>query len=212
MIGTIKADRKAAAATETAPRISETGAYTGVILQAEQFDTRSGATMARLYFQADDGASAWLTLCLLKADGTESFAMAIFHTILAVAGVESVTAKKTKVRQMNGQIGEGYRMTEIEKKRVGLLLQAEPREYETQTGEIKVATDMTIRRAFYPDTGCTVKEHDAQAPAERIQADLKYFKEHPKEVRRLNGAAAPQAPRPQAAQAAPVEEFDDTPF
>ena len=147
--------------------------------------------MARLYFQTDDGAAASLTLCLIKSDGDESFAMAIFHTILAVAGVESVTVRKVEVRQPNGQITYSFRMTEMEKKRVGLLLQVEPREYESRTGEKKIATDVLIRRAFYPETGCTVKEQDSGAPATRIQADLKYFLEHPKEVRRLNGSTTP---------------------
>ena len=212
MIGTITLDKAAATASESAPRISETGAYVGRIVQAEQYDTRAGATMARFYFQAEDGASAWLTMCLLKTDGTEPFTMNIFHSILRCAVVSAVTATPGKVRTMSGQTADGYRMRELEGKRVGLLLQAEPREYQAQDGSIKIATDMTIRRAFDAETGRTAKELSTDAPAQRIQADLKYYREHPKEVRRLEGAsqsASTAAAAPSAAYAAPA---DDCPF
>lgn len=212
IIGTIKADRQAAASAETPQRIQETGAYVGHILQAEQYETRSGATMARLFFQEEAGATAWLSLCLLKNDGEESFTMGIFHSILTCAEVEAVTATKGRVKTMSGQVVDGYRMRELEGKRIGLLLQAEPREYEFN-GKINVTNDMVIRRSFRAEDGRTAKEIENNAQPERIQADLKYYKEHPKELRRLEGAARPassSAGSPNLPPAPPLEE--DVPF
>lgn len=82
IIGTIKADKVSAIRSETPARIFETGAYKGKILQAEQYETKNGAAMLRFYFESNDGATAWLSLCIVKSDGEEAFGMGIFQSML----------------------------------------------------------------------------------------------------------------------------------
>ena len=98
IIGTIKADKAAAIRSEPPARIFETGAYKGKILQAEQYETKSGAAMLRFYFESNEGATAWLSLCIVKSDGEEAFGMGIFQSMLFCSKTESVEWVEGKVR------------------------------------------------------------------------------------------------------------------
>ena len=107
---------------------------------------------------------------------------------------------------------KGYRGKAIEGKPIGLVLEAEPREYLYQ-GEVKVANDMTIRRAFDPATGRTAKEIDSGATeATAIPAFLKNLKEHPKAVRKLDGGTQAAASSSPASMPPDPPVDDDMPF
>ena len=114
IIGTIKADKVSAIRSETPARIFETGAYKGKILQAEQYETKNGAAMLRFYFESNDGATAWLSLCIVKSDGEEAFGMGIFQSMLFCSKTESVQWVEGNVRTMKGEIVKGYRGKAIE--------------------------------------------------------------------------------------------------
>lgn len=211
IIGTIKADKAAAIRSEPLARIFETGAYKGKILQAEQYETKSGAAMLRFYFESNEGATAWLSLCIIKSDGEEAYGMGIFQSMMYVSKTDSVEWAEGKVRNMKGEIVKGYRGRAIEGKPIGLVLEAEPREY-LYLGEVKIANDMTIRRAFDPDTGRTAKEVDSGATeATAIPALLKNLKEHPKAVRKLDGGTQTQTTSPASMPPDPPVD-DDMPF
>lgn len=209
IIGTIKADKEAALKSETPSSISETGAYTGTFLQAEQFDTKNGATMLQFYFKSDSGSTAWLSLCIIKTNGDESFGMGIFQSIMACANVPAVDWVEGKVRKMNGEIGKGYRGKAIEGVRIGLLLESEPYEKVTANG-VRIYSEMRIRRAFNATTGLTCKEADEKAEAPTAIANmLKNLKEHPKPVRKANGSSAAPSSAPDMP---PEPDLDDMPF
>lgn len=211
IIGTIKADKESAIRSETPARIFETGAYKGKIRQAEQYETKNGAAMLRFYFESNEGAAAWLSLCIVKSDGEEAFGMGIFQSMLFCSQTESVEWVEGKVRTMKGEIVKGYRGKAIEGKPIGLVLEAEPREY-LYLGEVKIANDMIIRRAFDPATGRTAKEIDSGATeATAIPAFLKNLKEHPKAVRKLDGGTQTQTTSPASMPPDPPVD-DDMPF
>lgn len=200
--GTFKLDQKAADTSEAELRITETGAYVGTIVQADIYESRGGATFVRFYFRRDDGAIAWVQQCIFKTDGSESFGFGIFHAVMACAGISGVTTQAGKVRTPSGTIVGGHRMRELESKRVGLLLVAEPREYRDQSGAIKVATDLILKRPFEASSGRTSKEMAAGSEPKRITSDLKYAQANPRLIRRLDGASGGYASTAAASPAA----------
>lgn len=223
MIQTITYDQQAALSSEEPQRISESGAYVGVFDQADMYDTPNGATMARFRFTCTaTGSVAWLSLCLRTGSGDTPFTFGIFQSLMSVLDLMQVMPKPGKIKRPNGQTDDGYRMKELERKPVGLVLQAEPREYQAKDGSIKIATDMTIRRPFRASDRRTAKEIVTNAEPTRVAADVQYLKDHPKAVRTLDGSVyqPQQQAQPQAATyvadarsagAQPVTE-DDCPF
>lgn len=210
IIGTIKADKAAALKSETLARITETGAYIGRIVQAEQHESKNGAAMLGFYFETNEGQTAWLSLCVIKGDGEESFGMGIFHSMMTVAKVDAVEWTPGKYRNMQGEKVDGHRGRAIEGKPIGLLLEREEREY-TRNGEVKIGFDMVIRRAFDPATGLTVKEMEANETTPKvIQNMLQILRDKPKPVRKLQGQAAASSSPASMPPDPPVD--DDMPF
>ncbi len=80
---------------QQATRISESGAYTGIITLAKHIIANSGSQGIEFTFQADDGATAkYLRLYTSKADGTEIFGYGIVlaaMTCLRLKELESET-------------------------------------------------------------------------------------------------------------------------
>lgn len=220
MISSIVYDQSAALASEDPQRINQSGAYVGVIDQADMFDTKNGATMARFRFTVTTtGQVCWMTLCLRTSSGDTPFTFGIFQSLMSILGLTTVTPKQAKIKNPKGEVVMGYRMDELMRKPIGFVLQVEPREYVNKGGEVKISTDMTIRRVFRASDKKTAKEILKNLEASQVEADLKYIAEHPKEVRKLSGQPASSEP-PAAAYAAdatqaapsPAAEPDDVPF
>ena len=206
MIGTISFDRAAAKRVEAPARIRETGAYAVKIQQADQYDTQNGATMLRFRVQADDGAIAWITLCVLKTDGTEAFGMGVFHALMANCGVNSVEWTAGKIKNSKDEMVPGFRGKALEGKRVGMLLQSEER----TLNDGKVIVNMNLVTSFDPDTRLTYSEKETGVTeARRVDERLKYLLEHPKRSSAPHQAGSIQA----APHTAPEQGIDsDMPF
>lgn len=205
MIGTISLDRAAAKRVEAPARIRETGAYKVIIQQADQYDTANGATMIRFRVKADDGAIAWVTLCVLKNDGTESFGMGVFHALMANLGLNAVEWTAGKVKNPKDEVVPGFRGKALEGKRIGMLLQAEHR----TLNDGKTVVNMSLSTTFDADTGLTFSEKEAGATTpRRVEERLKYLLEHPR------NSVAPQTMQTSAAaHPAPAPDIDaDCPF
>lgn len=223
MLGTIKTDVNEAYKTDRAISINESGAYTGRITQAEQFDTANGATMARFRFATPDGRVTFVSLCLVASNGNTPFSYGIFQAILALLKVPAVSAVAARCVQPGGSIVDSYRMREMEGKDIGFVLEAETREYFKQ-GEQKTATNMSIRCVFDPQTRQTITERDKNQPAKRVDAETARLAAKAKNppAPRAAGAgfesaprhAAPAAAQPAAPQPDAAADYDpnDVPF
>lgn len=212
MLKSITVNSQQAAASEGPNRITETGMYVGRVVQCDQFDTKKGATMIRLYFEAETGATAWITTCVVKNDGEPSFGMGLFQALVSNVGLTTIDFSAGRVRSPKGDIIDGLRSKTLEGKRVGVILRQEPREYRTESGEIRIAKDVTLAGSFEAATGLTYSERASQkTEAKAAAARLAYLIEHPVALRKLEGAAS--AASTQATTASAVDALDeDTPF
>ena len=143
--------------------ITKTGAYTGVISQASVRESASGATAVDLVFKcAQSGELAFITLWVLSKTGERTFNHDILDALMAVLNISEMRVVRGKVFDRNSQVSEGYRLPELEKKAVGMLLQREQRFYMTDSGEEKELFQMNLRTPFNVDTKQIAKEilHD----------------------------------------------------
>ena len=77
---------------------------------------------------------------------------------MVVCKLDKCEGKPSKVFERDGTTRQGYRIPELEKQRVGLLLQRENRSYLDNEGNEKSAYSLRIVTPFDPDTGKCASE------------------------------------------------------
>ena len=209
MLTSFSADPQSAINADRSGGISESGAYVGVLKQAETYVTQNGAQMMRFWFATKDGQETWTDLCVLKKDGTAAWGLDLFNSMMVCMGVQAADATPGRARQRNGQINENaMRIRNVENKPIGLLLQRENDTYQDQkTLEWKPTYRMNIVRAFDPVTRKTASEMLQNKEAHNIENALKTLKD---KDRKPEQGSRPAAPAHAVAQAAPQD--DDFPW
>lgn len=119
-------DPKAARRVGSAPRITKTGAYKGILKDVFVYETKRGAAMLRIEFLDDEDRRASLDLCIKKADGTDAFGMGIFHALMTVCKMRYAI---TQICPNVPVFGDNHkqevgRFMEMLNKRVGLFIRA----------------------------------------------------------------------------------------
>lgn len=189
--------------------ITSSGAYVGVITAARLYETKNGAEMLNLDFESNEGEKAHLSLCLYKADGTETFNRPILDSLMTVCRVKTMKAIPAKYKDKSGQEQTGYFFTEIQKKPIGLLLQAAPEEFmDERTGTIKTAVRLNLLTPFDATSRQNAAEILDNAEAKTVDSRLKTLKDKP--VKKLPVEQAAQ--QFEQSQANPPAENDDIPF
>lgn len=192
MITSITCDTAAAAKTDR-QIINTSGAYVGVIRQAQLWDTKNGATMLGMNFMSQHGEEADISFCIVKSDGEESYGMGYLHSILTCLGLKSATPTKGRVRLRDGNVAEGIRLREIEKP-IGFVIQLKEDEYDGKRYWRK-----ELRRVFDPMSGKTASEIINNREPKIIDQLAKTIKDIP---------LAKTQTEPQASQA-PAEPYPD---
>lgn len=81
-------------------RISESGAYTGILTLAKHIVANSGSQGIEFAFQADDGATAkYLRLYTAKADGTEIFGHGIVLSAMTVLRLRELDSETVTIEE-----------------------------------------------------------------------------------------------------------------
>lgn len=173
MITTFTCNREAAAKVCGFNGIDKTGKYVGIITQAELAESKGGATYLELVIKAtrwvekvgdqigseETGEkAAFVRLFLTSRDGQRTFNADILDALMTVLGIEHAEAKACKVFNRDNTSRPGYRIFELEKKEVGLLLQRENRTYVDQYGDQKSTHQMNIVTPYDVRTGRCAKE------------------------------------------------------
>lgn len=187
--------------------ITASGAYIGVINTARLYETKNGAGMLSLEFESKDGEKAHISYCLYKSNGEETFARAILDALMTVCRVKTIKATQGKYKDRSGNEQSGYFFTELQKKPLGMLLQAAPEEFlDNQTGTIKTIVRMNLLTPFDATTRQNAAEILDQAEAKAVDSRLKTLKD--KALKKL--------PMEQAAQQldhdVPPSDYSDVPF
>lgn len=188
-----------------APRIVDTGAYTGKVYDAFQYKTKGGATMVRIDFIADDERRASLDLCILKRDGSEAFGMNIFHAVLACCHMRSTTTQTVQNVPLFGQKQPVDRFIDMLGKPIGLLLQKV-----TDLSRDKFQDSLQIQCPFDPVSRQTARELLEKSEAKMLDKLIASTKDRVTGSR--SNPAVEQFESPERQQA-PADGFgDDIPF
>lgn len=190
--------------------ITKTGAYEGTIVQAALRESQNGATGIDIAFKSRDGQMAHITMWILNRDGGRTYMHGIFDAIMVVLGLESTTAKKAYVYTRKGEKAMGYRITDIENKPIGLVIQREQRFYiDQQDGVEKETWQLNIRTPYDIATRRVAKEILDDEEAKRLDALLANLSDKP--GKHVTGAST--APTYTAADMSPTEKVEeDIPF
>lgn len=202
MLTSFTADHQSAINADRSSGISESGAYVGIIKQAETYVTPGGAQMMRFLFASRNGQETWTDLCVIKKDGTAAWGMDLFNAMMVCMGVTVANATPGKALRRNGSInGDAMRIRSVEQKPIGLILQRENDTYtDQQTGEVKPTYRMNILRAFHTETRKTASELIEGKDAQKVDATLKSLKDKDRKPEQRMRPAEP------ATQATPLDE------
>lgn len=173
MITSLNLDMKKADQADSPLSITKSGKYVGAIIQAEIHETKNGANFLGLTFKDPSAGMAFLSICLQKADGNESKSIGIVHAMMHILGLQKIQTVKGKFRNRFGDIEDGYRVPDLEKRQIGFLLQRVNDIYENQNHEIKQKYELMVVSAFDAVSGKTSHEiqgnKEAQAIAQRLE-------------------------------------------
>lgn len=166
-------DREQAERLDRASGINKTGKYIGVITQAELAQSQSGAQYLEFAFKAnkwvektDSGELSegtgdqlgFIRMYITKTTGEPILNRSILDALMVVCKLDKCEGKPSKVFERDGSTRQGYRIPELEKQRVGLLLQRVNRTYIDSEGNEKNGYDIRIVTPFDPDTGKCASE------------------------------------------------------
>lgn len=200
MITSFTMNREAAEKVAGFNGIDKSGKYVGVITQAEVAESKAGATYVELAFKAlrwqecgteteDRGERmAFLRLFVSSRTGERTFGADIMDALLAVLKLEKVEAVPCKVFNRDNTSHEGFRLRELEKCTVGLLLQRENREYEYE-GQVRHSYQMNIVTPFHQVTGQCAKEVLNNLEAKIVDRRFKSLKDKEAKPVQTNAAA-----------------------
>ena len=188
MITSFTMNRQAAEKVAGFNGIDKSGMYVGTLTQVEVADSKMGATYVEFAFKAlrwtECGSSeeergekmAFIKLFITSRAGDRVFGADIMDALLAVLNIQNAEARQCIVYNRDGTKHPGYRIAELEKQTVGLLLQRENREYEVD-GQIKTGYQMNILTPFDPVTSRIAKEVLNNLPAKALEGKFKNLKD-----------------------------------
>lgn len=153
MITEISFDSNRAKRVDAPRSIAKTGSYIGTITQVEMSETKNGATKMDIAFLADDGSLTFLPMFLTTNEGQEAFSMGLIHAMMAILKIDGIKAVPGKVFNRNKETHDGFRVTALEKKRIGLLIQRVNDFYEG-----KETYQLNVVSVFDPETNKTAHE------------------------------------------------------
>lgn len=204
---TLDATKAREGSGRTSSRITETGAYVGVITVAKAVTAGTGAKGIELAFKSNDGLDAnYLTLYTHNKDGNPIFGEKQLYALMTCLKVKTITASERVITEYDFDMKKDVQKPatvylELMNKPIGLVLQAE--EYENSGHEVK--EKMVYFTAFEASTRKLAAEILDQKPAEALDKILKNLK--PKKLKRTNGAQSETA-----APAGADFKDDDIPF
>ena len=214
-------DSKQAEKAESDGRgIHTTGAYILNILQcAAETSPKSDSKAEWLTFVlgTQDGTKVITRLVTAKSDGTDAFGLAIFQSLMGLLGIQACEPKPMKVYSLNGASEDGYRITAVEKKPIGVLLQyVEDKDkdgYARLNDKNFPRYQMVCKAFFDPKTRQTFSEKKDGKPAKRIDYLLTKLQDEHAPVRAGDGFESaphqPTAAAPATQQAQPEQFIDD---
>lgn len=151
-------------------RITESGAYVGVITEAKKIVTPNNAQGIEFSFRRDDGAEAnYITIYTVKKDGTQAFGIKQLHAMMSCLGIKAITEQNRIIKEYDQNVRQiieinGVVHPELENKPIGLALQKE--EYLNSNGDTKYK--FTIVAPFKVDTRQVAKEIINNQPAQAL--------------------------------------------
>lgn len=171
---------QASKAEQFGSRITETGAYKGIITQAIDVTATKGTKGIEFSFKSDDGLTAdYLSVWTVKADGTELSGNALIHAVLMCVEVRGMASKPGIItRREDGKDVQVQAdvFPELAGKRIGFVLAKA--EYEKKDGTI--GNKMEIVLPFEADTGRTADEKKQKAAkGERLAKIVALSKDRP---------------------------------
>lgn len=211
MITSFTTSRENAASSDTAPTLREPGKYICTIAEADTFE-RKGASgdyqFVRLLLKTDDKRFATVELCV--AGGQSNWQAKLFDAVCVCVGVNNPQFVPAQIKQhrrgiIDQNLVSGYRCKELEKKRIGVLLQRVWRDYTDKNGELREAFDLVLYKPFNPDSELTASEIIAGATTPKNLASAIDPCMKDRDLRK--GGAASSAP----AHHAPVSAADTAP-
>lgn len=212
MITTFTMNREAAEKVAGFNGIDKSGKYVGTLTQVEVAESQGGATYVEFAFKAlrwtecgeteeERGEKmAFIRLYVSSRAGERTFGADIMDALLATLKLDRAEAKPCKVYNRDNTSRPGYRIAELEKQTVGLLLQRENREYRDSQGQIKHTYQMNILTPFHAVTGQNAKEVLNNLEAKAVDTKFKTLKD--KEAKPLQDTM----------QSQPRSSFDDIPL
>lgn len=203
-----------AAARQDAPRsIVKSGAYIGKIIQAEMYESKQGAQMLELGFVTAE-SHARLGMCLVKADGEETFQVGLLQSLMGLVGAQNATHVAGKVRDRDGSIRDGFRVPTLENKTVGIVLQREDDLYQTANGEYKEYFAMRIVAFYDAVTMQTYHEKAGGKEAKKTQERIDKLIPNKISERLQSYLADKNAKEDHASNVgqSSLDNFDDVPF
>lgn len=179
-------------ATAGGQRISESGAYSGVIVAAWYEQKPTGSECVVIQFKAENGQTAGpLSVYTHGKTGEPLGGLNMVNAILTCAKVRNISAKPGKVTLYDYDSKQDVEKTkqvfpELAGKPMGLLLQNE--EFKATQGERsgEIMTRLTIFGCYEPSTKRMAPEVLDQSPAKLLEAKTKYLEANP--VRKAKGA------------------------
>ena len=166
------------ASKQDAPRsLSANGAYVGKIVQAEFYDSNSGAQMFECVFNCE-GANTKLQMCVVDKHGNDTFQVGFLQSLMGLLGLSELKSQAGKAKDLrDGTIYDTYRIPSIENKPIGILLQKEMDVYTNKNNEQKEVWNMRIISFFDAETNQTYHEKANNQPAKTIEARLAQMKD-----------------------------------
>ena len=193
MFSSIKRNPEKAKKADGGSFITQTGEYIVMIAQAAAKQTQSGAEIVELTIK-DRQANAICTsrLVLTKANGDEAFGTGMLHALMTIINVEEIKPVPMKVFRRDRTTEDGFRIPELERQEVGVLLQ---RVNDVYQGKDKF--DMNIVSFFDPKTRRTASEiiNNVEKPV-KLDQKLKNLKDRETDEYKAFHSAPPQTEVP----------------
>ena len=174
-------DPEAARKVGSVPRITETGAYRGILRDIYVYETKRGAAMLRIDFRDDEERYASMDICIKKSDGSDAFGVSLFHALMTVCKIRytiTQTCPNVPVFGDNHKQEVGRFMGMLNK-RVGLLVRA----VHDKTRD-KYQDSIELVAPFDAETGQTAAEILDKADAKKLNILIAVTKDkfiYPKE-------------------------------
>lgn len=172
----INFDDKSARRADAGQFITQSGEYVGTILQFRVYDGKSGSQMIEIFFKEDDGRYLWLPMCLISSKGEQTYDYPKIQALMGLLSKTVLNPEPAKIRRHDGSINDGYRCKDIEKLRIGIVVQR-LNDIWVVNGEVKERHPVRLVSFFDAKTRQTYHEKADNKPAKATDARVKSLKE-----------------------------------